>query len=77
MKTESRVRIFAGTLVLLSLALTYYFNPWWLALAAFVGVNLIQSAFTNFCFAETLLRQLRRPSSPPRPPPTAVPMANP
>ena len=59
MKTESLVRILAGTLVLLSLALTLFFNPWWLALAAFVGANSIQSAFTEFCFAEFALSKLR------------------
>jgi hypothetical protein len=59
MKMESLVRVLAGTLVLFSLALTYFFNPWWLVLAAFVGVNLIQSAFTEFCFAEIILRKLR------------------
>jgi hypothetical protein len=59
MKTESLVRILAGTLVLLSLALSYFVNPWWLALAAFVGVNLIQSAFTGFCPAEIIIRKCR------------------
>jgi hypothetical protein len=58
MKTEYLVRILAGTLVLLSLALSYL-SPWWLALAAFVGVNLIQSAFTSFCLAEIIIRKLR------------------
>lgn len=59
MKTEYQVRILEGGLVLLSLALTYFFNPWWLALAGFVGVNLIQSAVTGFCPAEILLLKLR------------------
>ena len=45
--------------MLLSLAFTYFLNPWWLTLAGFVGVNLIQSAFTSFCFVETFLRKLR------------------
>jgi hypothetical protein len=56
-KTESVVRILAGTLVLFSLALTY-FHPWWLMLAGFVGVNLIQSAFTSFCLVQSILRKL-------------------
>ena len=59
MKTESLVRILAGTMVLLSLALTYFINPWWLTLAGFVGVNLIQSAFTGFCPAEIIIRKCR------------------
>ena len=59
MKTESLVRILAGTFVLLSLTLYYFVNPWWLALAGFVGVNLIQSAFTGFCPAEIIIRKCR------------------
>lgn len=58
MKLESRVRILAGTFVLLGIALAYFINPWWLILAAFVGVNLIQSAFTSFCPAEIILSKL-------------------
>jgi hypothetical protein len=45
-------------MVLLSLALSQLVNPWWLLLAAFVGVNLIQSSFTGFCPAELILRKL-------------------
>jgi hypothetical protein len=58
MKTESIIRILAGTLVLISLALAHFVNTWWLLLAAFVGVNLIQSAFTGFCPAEIILYKL-------------------
>ncbi len=45
-------------MVLLSLALYYWVSPYGLCLAAFVGVNLIQSAFTGFCPAEIILRKL-------------------
>lgn len=58
MKTESCIRVLAGTFVLLSLVLAHFVSPWWLLLAAFVGVNLIQSAFTGFCPAEIVLRKL-------------------
>jgi len=58
MKTESYIRILAGTMVLISLALAHYVNNWWLLLAAFVGLNLIQSAFTGFCPAEIVLNKL-------------------
>jgi len=58
MKTESLIRILAGTMVLLSLTLAHFFSPWWLLLAAFVGVNLIQSAFTGFCPPEILFRRI-------------------
>ena len=41
MKMENAIRILAGTMVLISLALYWLVNPYWLLLAAFVGVNLI------------------------------------
>jgi hypothetical protein len=58
MTTENAIRVLAGTLVLTSLALAHWVNHWWLLLAAFVGANLIQSAFTGFCPAEIILRKL-------------------
>ena len=58
MTVENAIRILAGTLVLVSVALAYYVSPWWLLLACFVGVNLIQSAFTGFCPAEMIFRKL-------------------
>lgn len=58
MKTESVVRILAGSMVLLSVALAHFVSPWWLLLTCFVGVNLIQSAFTGFCPPTILLGKL-------------------
>lgn len=58
MKTESYIRILAGTMVLTSLTLAHFFGSVWLLLAAFVGLNLIQSAFTGFCPAEMILHKL-------------------
>ena len=58
MKLESAIRILAGTMVLLSLALSQLVSPLWLLLTAFVGGNLIQSAFTGFCPAEIIFRKL-------------------
>jgi len=58
MKTESYVRLLAGTMVLLSVALAHFVSPWWLFLAVFVGCNLIQSVFTGFCPAEIVLHKL-------------------
>lgn len=58
MKMESRIRILAGTFVLLSLILSQLVSPWWLLLAAFVGVNLVQSALTGFCPAEMILSRI-------------------
>ena len=58
MKMENAIRILAGTMVLISLTLYWLVSPYWLLLAAFVGVNLIQSALTGFCPAETILGKL-------------------
>ncbi len=57
------VRIFAGTFILLSLALgvpgsPLFVSPWWLAFTAFVGANLLQSGFTRWCPLEIILRKL-------------------
>ena len=52
------LRLIAGTFVLLSLALAQLVSPWWLLFTAFVGLNLVQSALTNWCPMMTLLRRL-------------------
>lgn len=58
MKIENAIRIMAGTMVLLSISLAHWVSEYWLLLTAFVGVNLIQSAFTGFCPAENILKKL-------------------
>lgn len=58
MKLENAIPALAGTLILTSLTLAHYVSPNWLWLTAFVGANLLQSAFTGFCPAETVLRKL-------------------
>ena len=58
MKLEYRIRVLAGSMVLASLALGHWVSPWWLLLAAFVGANLVQSAFTGFCPACGILKRL-------------------
>lgn len=58
MKTENLVRILAGAMTLLSVALVYFVSPWWLLLTGFVGANLLQSAFTGFCPPTLILRKL-------------------
>lgn len=58
MTLENAIRVLAGTMVLISLALALWVDEWWLLLAVFVGVNLIQSAFTGFCPAEIILKKL-------------------
>lgn len=49
MSIDRIVMAFAGTMILLSLLLAQLFSPWWLLLTAFVGVNLLQAAFTGLC----------------------------
>ena len=58
MKSESLIRILAGSFVLLGAALAHFVSLWWLLLPVFVGVNLIQSAFTGFCPAEVIFQKL-------------------
>ena len=58
MTLENAVRILAGTMILTSLALAHWVNPHWSWLGVFVGVNLIQSAFTHFCPAEMIFRKI-------------------
>ena len=55
---ENAIRILAGSMVLISVALAHWVSEWWLLLAVFVACNLIQSAFTGFCPAENILRKL-------------------
>jgi hypothetical protein len=58
MTLDRAVLAFAGLVVLLGIALSLLVNPWWLALSAFAGVNMIQSAFTGFCPAAIAFRKL-------------------
>ncbi len=63
MSVERMIRMFAGSFVLLSLALgveasPLFVNANFLWFTAFVGANLLQSAFTSFCPLESILRRL-------------------
>ena len=58
MKIDLFIRAFAGTMILASLALAHFVSPWWLLFTAFIGLNLLQSAFTGFCPPSILLRKL-------------------
>lgn len=58
MTIDRAVQVFAGVMVLLSLVLTRYVHPGFFWLTAFVGANLIQSAFTGFCPAAIVMRKL-------------------
>lgn len=61
MSIDRVVFAFAGAMVLLSLALGYLFTPYWLILAALVGLNLLQAAFSGFCPLARVLKKLGVP----------------
>ncbi|MFA5146738.1 MAG: DUF2892 domain-containing protein [Candidatus Omnitrophota bacterium] len=54
---ERILRGIAGSFILISLVLAYYLSPLWLWFTAFVGLNLLQSAFTNWCPMMSILRK--------------------
>jgi hypothetical protein len=58
MTVNSALRALAGFFVLLTLALGHWISPWWYLFTAFVGLNLLQSAFTGWCPAMTFFRKL-------------------
>jgi len=55
---DRMLRGIAGSFILISLALAYYVSPLWLWFTAFVGLNLLQSAFTNWCPMMWILNKL-------------------
>ncbi len=58
MTIDRFVMAFAGAMILLSLGLSQIHSPYWLWFTAFVGVNVLQSAFTGFCPLATILKKL-------------------
>jgi len=58
MTIDRYLRLIAGFFVMLSLALGHWVNPGWYWFTAFVGLNLLQSAFTNWCPMMTFLSKL-------------------
>jgi hypothetical protein len=61
MTMENMIRAIAGTFVLVSLSLGYFVSPYWFLFTAFVGVNLLQSAFTHWCLMEKILQRIGVP----------------
>ena len=57
MTVERALRLIAGFFILVSLALGHWVNPYWYFFTAFVGLNLFQSALTNWCPMMTILRK--------------------
>jgi hypothetical protein len=58
MTVERGLRLMAGIVILVSMALAQYVSPYWYLLTAFVGLNLLQSAFTNWCPGMVILRKM-------------------
>jgi len=58
MTVDRYLRMIAGAIVMLTLALGYWVSPYWFLFTGFVGLNLFQSAFTNWCPMMTILRKL-------------------
>jgi hypothetical protein len=57
MNMQEMLRLIAGGFVLASVALGYFVHPVWFLFTGFVGINLIQSAFTRTCPMMWLLRK--------------------
>lgn len=58
MNIDRAVFVLAGTMILVSLALAVTVSPYWLLLTAFVGINMLQAAFTGFCPAALIFGKL-------------------
>jgi len=57
MSLESKIRVIAGSFVLISLALGWWVSPWFFLFTAFVGFNLLQSGITGWCLMDDILRK--------------------
>lgn len=58
MKMEHYIRAIAGVFILISVGLGWFHSKYWLLFTAFVGLNLLQSAFTRWCLMEDILQKL-------------------
>lgn len=58
MTVNQALRAVAGIVILVSVALGHWVHPYWYLLTAFVGLNLLQSAFSNWCPAMTIFRKM-------------------
>jgi hypothetical protein len=64
---QRAVRLLAGVIILASIALAHYVSPYWYILTAFVGLNLLQSGFTNWCPAMSIFRSMGLKDAKPQP----------
>lgn len=58
MNLDRAIFAFAGVMTLLSVALTQFVSPWFFLFTVFIGLNLLQSAFTGFCPAAMVFKKL-------------------
>jgi hypothetical protein len=58
MNLDRAVFAFAGVMILISVALTQFVSPWFFLFTMFIGLNLLQSAFTGFCPAAIVFKKL-------------------
>lgn len=58
MNLDRAVLAFAGVMTLLSVVLTHFVSPWFLLFTAFIGLNMLQAAFTGFCPAALVFKKL-------------------
>ena len=58
MTTNEALRFIAGIMILISLLLSHFHSDNWLWFTAFIGVNLLQSSVSNWCFMMTILRKI-------------------
>jgi hypothetical protein len=56
MYVERALRGIAGTIIILSVILAHFHSPWWLLFTLFVGLNLFQSTFTDWCPMMNILK---------------------
>jgi hypothetical protein len=63
MNVERYLRLIAGAIVVATAVLAAFHSPYWLLFTGFVGLNLVQSAFTNWCPMMTFLRKLGVPDA--------------
>ena len=69
MNLDRAVMAFAGVMILISVLLVHFVSPWWLLFTAFIGLNLLQSAFTGFCPPSIFFRKLGLKDGPAGPAP--------
>lgn len=61
MRQSDLFRVIVGSMILISVILGHWVSPWWFAFTAFIGANMLQSAFTHFCPMDMMIRLTKLP----------------